>query len=110
MSASPLSAPSPAPDRWGDRLPRQLGLWSAVAVLIGSTIGGGIFRTPAIIAGRVPDPLPMFGVWILGGRLALCGARPYPELAALVPRAGGAYVAPRPAVRARPALPRAALH
>src|SRR5690242_18589697 len=92
MSASPLSAPSPAPDRWGDRLPRQLGLWSAVAVLIGSTIGSGIFRTPAIIAGRVPDPLPMFGVWILGGLLALCGALTYAELAALFPRSGGVYV------------------
>ncbi|HYL55628.1 MAG TPA: amino acid permease [Gemmatimonadales bacterium] len=92
MSASPLSAPSPAPDRWGDRLPRQLGLWSAVAVLIGSTIGSGIFRTPAIIAGRVPDPLPMFGVWILGGLLALCGALTYSELAALFPRSGGVYV------------------
>jgi basic amino acid/polyamine antiporter, APA family len=92
MSASPPSAPSPAPDRWGDRLPRQLGLWSAVAVLIGSTIGSGIFRTPAIIAGRVPDPLPMFGVWILGGLLALCGALTYSELAALFPRSGGVYV------------------
>jgi basic amino acid/polyamine antiporter, APA family len=67
-------------------------LWSAVAVLIGSTIGSGIFRTPAIIAGRVPDPLPMFGVWILGGLLALCGALTYSELAALFPRSGGVYV------------------
>jgi basic amino acid/polyamine antiporter, APA family len=63
-----------------------------VAVLIGSTIGSGIFRTPAIIAGRVPDPLPMFGVWILGGLLALCGALTYSELAALFPRSGGVYV------------------
>ena len=92
MSASPSSAPSPAPDRWGDRLPRQLGLWSAGAVLVGSTIGGGIFRTPAIIAERVPDPLPMFGVWVLGGLLALCGALTYAELAALFPRSGGVYV------------------
>ncbi|HEX4628676.1 MAG TPA: amino acid permease [Gemmatimonadales bacterium] len=79
-------------DRWGDRLPRRLGLWSAVAVLVGSTIGGGIFRTPAIIAERVPAPLPMFAVWILGGLLALCGALTYAELAALFPRSGGVYV------------------
>src|SRR6266446_2355371 len=89
MSTSPLAA---AADRWGDRLPRRLGLWSAVAVLVGSTIGGGIFRTPAIIAERVPAPLPMFGVWILGGLLALCGALTYAELAALFPRSGGVYV------------------
>src|SRR5438128_9947025 len=83
---------SGAADRWGDRLPRRLGLWSAVAVLFGSTIGGGIFRTPAIIAERVPAPLAMFGVWTLGGVLALCGALTYAELAALFPRSGGVYV------------------
>jgi basic amino acid/polyamine antiporter, APA family len=79
-------------DRWGDRLPRRLGLWSAVAVLVGSTIGGGIFRTPAIIAQRVPAPLPMLGVWVLGGLLALCGALTYAGLAPLLPRSGGVYV------------------
>ena len=83
---------SPTPDRWGERLPRRLGLWSAVAVVIGSTIGSGIFRTPAIIAERVPAPLPFFGVWTLGGLLALCGALTYAELAALYPRSGGVYV------------------
>jgi len=89
MSTSPLA---PATDRWGDRLPRRLGFWSAVAVLVGSTIGGGIFRTPAVIAERVPASLPMFGVWVLGGLLALCGALTYAELAALFPRSGGVYV------------------
>src|SRR5437773_1674583 len=89
MSPSPLA---PATDRWGDRLPRRLGFWSAVAVLVGSTIGGGIFRTPAVIAERVPAPLPMFSVWVLGGLLALCGALTYAELAALFPRSGGVYV------------------
>src|SRR5467141_434469 len=89
MSSSPVA---PVTDRWGDRLPRRLGFWSAVAVLVGSTIGGGIFRTPAIIAARVPQPLPMLGVWVLGGALALCGALTYAELAALFPRSGGVFV------------------
>src|SRR2546430_17185150 len=79
-------------DRWGDRLPRRLGLWSAVAVLVGSTIGGGIFRTPAVIAGRVPEPVLMLLVWVFGGLLALCGALTYAELAAMYPRSGGVYV------------------
>jgi len=79
-------------DRWGDRLPRRLGFWSAVAVLVGSTIGGGIFRTPAVIAGRVPEPVLMLVVWVLGGLLALCGALTYAELAAMFPRSGGVYV------------------
>jgi len=38
-------------------LPRRLGLWSAVAVLVGSTIGSGIFRSPAGIADKLPGPL-----------------------------------------------------
>src|SRR5712664_2706760 len=94
MSAPLMPPPPPAPpgDRWGERLIRRLGLWSAVAVLVGSTIGSGIFRTPARIAAYVPVPVPMFGVWVLGGLLALCGALTYAELAALYPRSGGVYV------------------
>ncbi|MBI4543468.1 MAG: amino acid permease [Gemmatimonadetes bacterium] len=93
-----MHSPSPEPpsaaptDRWGERLPRSLGLLSAVAVLVGSTIGSGIFRTPAIIADRVPSPLPMLGVWALGGLLVLCGALTLAELAALFPRSGGVFV------------------
>src|SRR5437667_10656607 len=87
-----MSAPLIPADRWGERLIRRLGLWSAVAVLVGSTIGSGIFRTPARIAAYVPAPVPMFGVWVLGGLLALCGALTYAELAALYPRSGGVYV------------------
>src|SRR6266516_7986037 len=98
-----MSAPL-MPDRWGERLQRRLGLWSAVAVLVGSTIGGGIFRTPAIIAERVPAPLALFGVWTLGGLLALCGALTYAELAALFPRSGGVYVYVREAFGRLPAF------
>lgn len=91
-SAAALAPPADSPDRWGERLPRKLGLLSAIAVVIGSTIGGGIFRTPAIIADRVPSPLWMLGVWVLGGLLALCGALTYAELGAMFPRSGGVFV------------------
>jgi APA family basic amino acid/polyamine antiporter len=83
---------SQSPDPWGERLPRTLGLWSAVAVLVGSTIGSGIFRTPAAIAQRVDD-VPLFLLaWILGGLVVLCGALTVAELAAAFPRSGGIYV------------------
>lgn len=79
-------------DRWGERLIRRLGLWSAVAVLVGSTIGSGIFRTPASVAQRVDD-VPLFLLaWVLGGAVVLCGALTYSELAAAFPRSGGVYV------------------
>jgi basic amino acid/polyamine antiporter, APA family len=79
-------------DRWGERLTRRLGLWSAVAVLVGSTIGSGIFRTPAGVAQRIDD-VPLFLLaWIVGGIVVLCGALTYSELAAAFPRSGGVYV------------------
>src|SRR2546430_8588933 len=87
-----MSAPLMPADRWGERLIRRLGLWSAVAVLVGSTIGSGIFRTPASVAQRVDD-VPLFLLaWVLGAIVVLCGALTYSELAAAFPRSGGVYV------------------
>ncbi len=83
--------PFPALDR-SPTLVRQLGLWSAVAVLIGSTIGSGIFRSPAGIADKLPGPLPLMAVWIAGGLFALCGALTLAELSGAFPETGGAYV------------------
>src|SRR5688572_14315716 len=87
-----MSTPIMPADRWGERLVRRLGLWSAVAVLVGSTIGSGIFRTPASVAQRIDD-VPLFLLaWVLGGVVVLCGALTYSELAAAFPRSGGVYV------------------
>jgi APA family basic amino acid/polyamine antiporter len=73
-------------------LPRRLGLWSAVAVVIGTTIGSGIFRSPAGITNRLPGPLPLLSVWVIGGALALCGALTLAEVAGAFPHTGGIYV------------------
>ena len=82
----PVVATSPA------QLERRLGLWAAVGIVIGVTIGSGIFRTPASIAARVPDPTWMLAVWVIGGALSLCGALSVAELAASFPQTGGWYV------------------
>src|SRR3990170_3717935 len=73
-------------------LARQLGIWRAVAVVIGSTIGSGIFRSPAGIADKLPGPLPMMTVWVAGGIFALCGALTMAEVSSALPRTGGVYV------------------
>ncbi|HEX6165113.1 MAG TPA: amino acid permease [Vicinamibacterales bacterium] len=73
-------------------LVRRLGLLSSIGLVIGITIGGGIFRTPASIATRVPDPMWMLGVWVLGGLIVLCGALAFAELSASMPETGGMYV------------------
>jgi APA family basic amino acid/polyamine antiporter len=74
-----------------ERLPRTLGLWSSVALVVGITIGSGIFRTPAGVARLVPDPLAMLGLWLAGGVITLCGALSLAELAAALPQTGGFY-------------------
>ena len=81
---------APAPQR--NELQRKLGVWSAVAVVIGSTIGSGIFRSPAGIADKLPGPLPMMAVWVAGGIFALCGALTIAEVASALPQTGGIYV------------------
>ena len=82
-------APTPAPRV---ELARRLGLWSAIAVVVGSTIGSGIFRSPAGIADKLPGPLPMLAVWAAGGVFALCGALTLAEVASALPKTGGMYV------------------
>jgi amino acid transporter len=92
--ASTPYAAGPATSRAAhdDALPRRIGLWTAIAILVGSTIGSGIFRTPARVAERLPGPLPMMMVWVLGGLFALCGALALAEVAGAFPRTGGMYV------------------
>ena len=73
-------------------LVRRLGLWSSIGIVIGVTIGSGIFRTPATIAARVPEPTLMLAIWLIGGIISLCGALSVAELAAALPQTGGWYV------------------
>src|SRR5467141_2078883 len=85
-------------------LPRRLGLFSAVAVLVGSTIGSGIFRSPAGIAERIPDAKLFFAAWIVGGLCILAGALTYAELAGALPQTGGVFVYLREAFGRMPAF------
>jgi APA family basic amino acid/polyamine antiporter len=75
----------------GERLPRTLGLWSSIALVVGITIGSGIFRSPAGIANLAPNPLLMIGLWVAGGIVTLCGALSLAEIAAALPATGGIY-------------------
>ena len=76
----------------GSHLVRQLGLWSGVAVVVGSTIGSGIFKSPSGIAKHLPGPLPMMAVWIVAGFIVLCGALSLAEIGGAFPYSGGLYV------------------
>jgi basic amino acid/polyamine antiporter, APA family len=71
---------------------RQLGLPASTALVIGGTIGVGIFLTPAGMARSLASPALLLLVWSFIGGAALCGALCFGELAARFPEAGGGYV------------------
>jgi APA family basic amino acid/polyamine antiporter len=73
-------------------LRRDLGIWSAVAIVVGTVIGSGIFRVSSKMVAEVGSPGAVFLVWVFGGVLTLFGALSYAELAAAMPEAGGEYV------------------
>ena len=73
-------------------LPRVIGFWGGTALIVGITIGSGIFRTPPTIAGLVPSPLVIMALWAAVGLISICGALAVAELSSMLPRTGGVYV------------------
>ena len=78
---------SPSPAR-----PSNLGLWSATALVVGHTIGVGVFLTPSQLLGALGSPAWTLGLWFACGALVLAGALTFGELASRHPRSGGLYV------------------
>ena len=79
--------PSSSPPR-----PAVLGLWSAAALVVGHTIGVGVFLTPSQLLGALGSPAWTLGLWLGCGALVFAGALTFGELAARHPRSGGLYV------------------
>jgi len=73
-------------------LKRELGVWSATSIVVGTIIGSGIFLVPASMTRHVGSPWWVFAVWLGAAVLSLAGALAYSELAAAFPRAGAEYV------------------
>jgi APA family basic amino acid/polyamine antiporter len=73
-------------------LRRVIGPFGGIALIVGITIGSGIFRTPPTIAALVPNPLVIMGLWTAFGLISICGALALAELSSLLPQAGGVYV------------------
>ncbi len=73
-------------------LKRELGFFDSVMLIVGSTIGIGIFVTTGLVAKLLPSPGVILLVWLLGGLLALAGALSCAELSSSLPYAGGDYI------------------
>ena len=69
---------------------RRLGLWSGVGLVIANTVGVGVLTNTGYMAGRL-GPHEIMLAWVVGGVMALAGARAYAEIAAHIPRSGGEY-------------------
>ncbi|HEY0511294.1 MAG TPA: APC family permease [Thermoanaerobaculia bacterium] len=74
------------------QLRRLLGLGFGLAVIVGSTIGVGILRTPGLVAGHLHSSPAILLAWTVGGLYTLLGAVCLAELGTLAPQAGGYYV------------------
>src|SRR4030095_12344460 len=68
------------------------GLPAAAALVVGGTVGVGIFLTPAGMSRALAAPGLVFLVWLFMGAAALCGALSLRELAARSPEPGANYV------------------
>src|SRR5579862_7957686 len=73
-------------------LRRVIGFWGGTALIVGITIGSGIFRKPTTLAGLVPSPLLILGLWTAFGIISICGALAIAELSSMMPKTGGVYV------------------
>ncbi len=74
------------------KLLRQLGPYSATALVVSNMIGTGIFTTSGFMVGDLGDARIVLAVWIVGALFALCGALCYSELGVNFPSSGGEYI------------------
>jgi len=69
---------------------RTFGLWSGVGLVIANMVGAGVFLSTGFMAQSM-RPGTILLAWVVGGVLALAGARAYAEVARFLPRGGGEY-------------------
>jgi APA family basic amino acid/polyamine antiporter len=87
-----------------EELQRGFGLSTSTYVVIASMVGTGILISPGYMMASLQNYPIIFGLWALGGLLAICGALCVAELAAALPRSGGEYIYLREAYGPMPAF------
>lgn len=73
-------------------LRRGLTLVHAVALVVGTMVGTGIYLRPALMAQQVGSAPLVLLAWLAAGLLSMAGALTYAELASRLPQTGGEYV------------------
>lgn len=103
IDMNPHDAPEQI-DKLSTELPRVLGFWDIIGIIVGGVIGSGIFIVPAAVSAAVESPLLILAVWIAGGLLCFFGALTFAELGTAYPKAGGMYIYLREAYGPFPAF------
>jgi APA family basic amino acid/polyamine antiporter len=85
LTAEKLAEPAAA----APKLKRQMGLWMAVALVVGNMVGSGVFLLPASLAAAA-GPVSIIG-WIFTGVGAMLLALVFARLGRVFPRTGGPY-------------------
>jgi APA family basic amino acid/polyamine antiporter len=80
MALSGMDAPAPT-----------LRVVDAIALIVGTVVGAGIFRTPSLVAANASSEEVALLAWVAGGAISLIGALCYAELTTTFPHAGGDY-------------------
>lgn len=74
------------------KLKRTLGLWSSLAMVIGTVIGSGIFFKQASVLDYSHSTTMALLAWLFGGLLTLASGLTIAEIGAQMPHTGGLYV------------------
>jgi APA family basic amino acid/polyamine antiporter len=73
-------------------LKRGLNDRDALALVIGTVIGTGVFLKTATMTQSLQSPVWVLAAWLFAGLLSIAGALTYAEIGARFPRAGGEFV------------------
>src|SRR5690606_35071910 len=70
---------------------RQLKLWDAVMLVMGSMIGSGIFIVSSDMMRNLGSGYWLIAVWVITGIMTVAAAISYGELSSMFPKAGGQF-------------------
>ncbi len=62
-----------------------------ISLIVGTVVGAGIYKSPALVAGALSSPGLIMAAWIAGGVASIIGALCYVELATSYPSFGGEF-------------------
>ncbi|KAI1343388.1 amino acid permease-domain-containing protein [Xylariaceae sp. FL0016] len=70
----------------------KLGVWSAINIIVGKTLGVGAYTIPSAILAGVGSVGMSLSLWVIGSIVSFCGLAVYLDLGTAIPKSGGERV------------------